>query len=124
MEANFVKWVAAATSYESMLGGRIIQGIGSTFFEGPAYGVIGDLYFVHQRGSRMALFNTAQSGILLLPSLIAGVVAKNLGWRWVFWIMVVVVGMATASSVLIGWETMFDRNALYNIDASSIDVRY
>ncbi|CZR68753.1 related to transporter protein HOL1 [Phialocephala subalpina] len=114
-------WCACSTSYQTLLGGRIFQGIGSTFFEGVAFSVIGDMYFVHQRGSRMAIFIMAQSGLLLLPSLIAGQIATDLSWRWVFWFLAIFLGVGFIGAIIFGWETAFNRNAVYNIDSSSQD---
>lgn len=117
-------WCACASSYGDLLGGRILQGVGATAYESVTFAIIGDMYFVHQRGSRMAFFIVSQSGLLLLPSLIAGQVAEAMGWRWVFWFLVISTAVATVGVVLFGWETSYRRNAVYNIDTSSHDVSW
>lgn len=115
-------WNAEAKSFNSMLGARILQGLSSATFESVTFSVIGDLYCVHQRGSRMALYIVAQSGIVVLPSIIAGVVSENLGWRWVFWLLVIFIGIGLLGLIFFGWETAYNRNEVYNIDTSSRDV--
>lgn len=115
-------WCALATSYESMIGGRLIQGLGTSIFESVTFAIIGDLYFVHQRGSRMAIYITAQVSLVLFPSLMSGVVAVNLGWRWCFWILAIFLGIGFLLVLFFGWETSYNRNSLYEIDVSSHDV--
>lgn len=113
---------ATSTGYHSLLGGRILQGFGSSAFESVTFCLVGDMYFVHERGSRMAFFIVSQSGLLLLPSLIAGQVAQSMGWRWVFWFLTIVTCIGAVGIVLFGWETAYNRNAVYNIDTSSHNV--
>jgi MFS family permease len=115
---------ACAKSYEGLLGGRLLQGVGSTAFESVTFALVGDMYFVHERGSRMAFFIVSQSGLLLLPSLIAGQVAQAMGWRWVFWLLVIATAVGSVGIILFGWETSYNRNAVYNIDTSSHDVSW
>ncbi len=115
---------ASSKGYNSLLGGRILQGFGSTAFESVTFSLVGDMYFVHERGSRMAFFIVSQSGLLLLPSLIAGEVAQAMGWRWVFWFLTIVTAIGTVGIILFGWETAYNRNAVYNIDTSSHNVSW
>lgn len=115
-------WNAEARSFNSMVGARVVQGLGTTAFESITFSVIGDLYCVHQRGSRMALYILGQSGVVMVPTIIAGVVAQNLGWRWVFWLLVIFEGIGLVALILFGWETVYIRNEVYNIDTSSHDV--
>ncbi|KAJ5152553.1 uncharacterized protein N7482_009031 [Penicillium canariense] len=110
-----------AIGYHSMLAGRIIQGFGTTAFESAPFGLIGDMYFVHQRGSRMAIYITAQVGLVLLPGLIAGVITINLSWEWAFYILIIFLGIGLILLVLFGWETSYNRAAVYNVDTSSQD---
>jgi len=113
---------AASKSYESMLSGRIIQGLGTAAFESITFSLVGDLYFVHERGSRMAFYVVTQSGLVLLPTLIAGKITSDLSWRWAFWILTIFLVICFIGLVLIGWETSYNRNSVYNIDTSSQDV--
>ncbi|EXJ57744.1 uncharacterized protein A1O5_12534 [Cladophialophora psammophila CBS 110553] len=114
-------WCAEATSYDSMIGGRLIQGVGTAIFESVTFTLIGDLYFVHQRGSRMAIYVVAQVALVLLPSLLTGVVSVNLGWRWCFWLLAIFLGIGLVLIILFGWETAYNRNQLYDVDTSSRD---
>lgn len=115
-------WCAMATSYDSMVGGRLVQGVGTAIYESVTFTLIGDLYFVHQRGSRMAIYIVAQVALVLLPSLLTGVVSVHLGWRWCFWLLVIFLGIGTIFLALFGWETAYNRNQIYDLDVASRDV--
>lgn len=113
-----------AQSYNGILGGRLLQGVGTTAFEGVTFSLVGDMYYVHERGARFGFFIVSQSGLLLLPSLIAGQIGESMGWRWVFWFLTIVTAIAAIGIFLFGWETAYNRNSIYNIDTSSHDVRW
>ncbi|OAL28547.1 hypothetical protein AYO22_02741 [Fonsecaea multimorphosa] len=114
-------WCAKATGYQSMIGGRMIQSIGTAIFESVTFTLIGDLYFVHQRGSRMAIYVVAQVGLVLLPSLLTAVISQRMGWPWCFWILAIFLGIGILLVLFFGWETQFNRNHLYELDMASRD---
>lgn len=109
-------WAARAQSYGSMLGARVMQGLGIAMFESVTYAIVGDMYHVHQRGTRMTFYIMAQSGIAQLPTTIAGKITMDLGWRWVFYLLSIFMGIAWIVAVFFGWETQFNRKAIYNLD--------
>ena len=49
-------------NYTSILWARIFQGIALAPFEALVNACVGDLYFVHERGPRMAITNTCLFG--------------------------------------------------------------
>lgn len=115
-------WAAVANSYPSLVGARVLQGIGIAMFESVTFAIVGDLYFVHQRGTRMAAYVAFQSGLANLPGLIAGKITMDLGWRSVFWLLCIFLGIGWLLIVLFCWETQFNRPGIYNTDISSQDV--
>lgn len=115
-------WAGRAESYGSLVGARVVQGLGLAFFESITFAIVGDLYHVHERGTRMAVYVMAQSGIANFPSAIAGKITMDLGWRWVFYLLSLFVGIGWLCCVLFGWETAFNRRAVYNLDTNSTDV--
>jgi MFS family permease len=115
-------WAGLAQSYGSLVGARILQGLGLAFFESITFAIVGDLFHVHERGTRMAVYVMAQSGIANLPSSVAGKITLDLGWRWVFYLLCVFVGIGWVCSILFGWETAFNRREVYNLDTSSTNV--
>lgn len=109
-------WGGYATSYDSLLGARILQGLSVAVFESVIFSIIGDLYYVHERGLRIAVMTTCIVGISNLPPVLAGKISMSLGWRWVFWLLAVFLGIALLLALLFGWETAYLRNTVYNTD--------
>ncbi|GAA6047237.1 hypothetical protein JCM3770_006964 [Rhodotorula araucariae] len=76
-------------TYGTLLGSRIIQGIGQAPLEFLVGSSIADLFHVHERGVPIAIWTIALlNGINVTPP-ISGQVFAHLGWRWcwrIFWI--------------------------------------
>lgn len=115
-------WGGYATSYDSLLGARILQGLSVAVFESVIFSIIGDLYYVHERGLRVAVMTTCIVGISNLPPVLAGKISMSLGWRWVFWLLAVFLGIALVLALLFGWETAYVRKTVYNTDLTPEDV--
>lgn len=117
-------WASLATSYSSFLGSRVVQGLGIAMFESVTYAIVGDMYHVHQRGTRMSAYILAQSGMAQLPSVVAGKTAETLGWRWVFYLITIFTGIGWALSIVFGWETQYNRRDVLNLDTTSQEVSH
>lgn len=115
-------WASVAKSYQSFLGARVLQGLGMAMFESVTFTLIGDLYHVHQRGTRMSFYILAQSGASQLPSVVSGKVAEDLGWRWCFYLIAIFTAIGWIFSIFFGWETQFNRRDVLNLDTVSQDV--
>lgn len=115
-------WAGYAKSYNSILGARVVQGLCVCMFESLNFVIVGDLYYVHERGVRVAIITTAIAGLGNLPPLVSGKVASTLGWRWIFWLLSIFMGLALLLSVFFGFETAYNRKAIYNTDTASQDV--
>ncbi|OQV08089.1 hypothetical protein CLAIMM_12411 [Cladophialophora immunda] len=103
-------WCAVANTYGSMLGARIIQGLGASASEVLAPAVVADLFFVHERGLwvGVAMFNITLGSSL--GGIFAGLVANaNSNWRWVFWMNTVLTGVCFLVAALFSPETNFRR---------------
>lgn len=116
-------WAGYADSYNSLLGARILQGLGVSLFESLSFVIVGDLYFVHERGIRVALVTTAIIGVGALPPVVAGKVAMTMGWRWLFWLLSIFMGVILLWAIILGFETAYTRSPVYNTDTDSRDVR-
>lgn len=115
-------WGGAAQSYNSLLGARVVQGFSISMFESILFAMVGDLYYVHERGLRTALVTAVVSGISNMPAVLAGKITTDLGWRWVFWMLSIFLGIGLVLTVLFGWETAYNRKSIYNTDVASQDV--
>ncbi|KAH7161031.1 major facilitator superfamily domain-containing protein [Dactylonectria macrodidyma] len=114
-------WGGAAQSYDSLMGARVVQGLSVSMFESIFFAIVGDLYYVHERGFRTSIVTTVISGISNLPAVLAGKITTDLGWRWVFWLLSIFLGIGLVLAVLFGWETAYNRKAIYNTDVGSQD---
>lgn len=105
-------WAAAANSYKSMLGARLLQGIGIAPFEGLIQVVVADMYFVAQRGRAYGVVAVSYLlGVTLTP-IITGKLTVEDGRRTPFWILGGVCLFLTIVLFLFLEETAFDRDAV------------
>lgn len=80
-------WAAGANSYGSLLGARVLQGIGIAPFEGLIQQVVSDLYFVSQRGKAFAVVAFSYLGGSMITPIITGKLTEVLGRRAPFWLI-------------------------------------
>ena len=72
----------------------------------------------------MTYYILAQSGIVNLPATVAGKLNMELNWRWVFYLLSIFMGLGWLLSILFGWETVYNRSVIYNLDMGSRKVSY
>ncbi|KAJ9633870.1 hypothetical protein H2204_006656 [Knufia peltigerae] len=114
---------ASAENYNTLLAGRMIQGLGACAYESMLVAIVGDLYFVHERGLRVAFFNFCFASLNAIGSLIAGPITTKYGWRYMFYIYIPFIGLQVLLVVFGATETSFQRNHLFETDIAA-DVDY
>jgi len=102
-------WGALAKDYNSFLASRIVSGFGMAPYEVLVQCTIGDLYFVHQRATRIALWNLFLLCGIAGGSLISGYIIQDIGWKWTFWICAVFFGIFVFAVLLYVPETSYIR---------------
>ncbi|PGH01144.1 hypothetical protein AJ79_08015 [Helicocarpus griseus UAMH5409] len=107
---------ASRKSYGSMLAARVFQGIGLAPFEALVNASVGDLFYVHERGKRMALSNVALFGGCFLTPVIVGKVTHEIGWEWTFYFLAIFCGIGLPLLVFFVPETAFRRPDHFNTD--------
>ena len=114
-----------AVGYNQLLAGRIIQGIGVAAYESLAIASVGDIFFVHQRGPRIAVVIFLLSAISNGVSIIAGVITADLGWHYNFHIYLPFAALQTIMVILYCPETMYRRDRIFETDqvGSEVDLR-
>ncbi|RBR21208.1 hypothetical protein FVER53590_29006 [Fusarium verticillioides] len=96
---------AVTESYAGMMISRLITGNGAAVFATLTGGVVSDLYSKEDRNTPMALYSmTIMVGASLGP-LVSGSVVDLLGWRWIFFIQVIAIGITTTTLFLLFEET-------------------
>jgi MFS family permease len=103
-------WAAVAGSYGSLLGARAVQGFTASVSEGLGPVIVGDVYFLHERGLWVGVNILAYTGGTSLGGIFSGLIANaNPDWHWVYWHQVVLTGALFLVTVLFQPETNFNR---------------
>ncbi|KAH9893766.1 major facilitator superfamily domain-containing protein [Xylariomycetidae sp. FL2044] len=84
--------MAVQTSYPALLVLRMLQSAGSSGTYGAAYGVIADIAQVSERGSYVGTLILCTTTAPTLGPVIGGILTEKLGWRWIFWFLVILTG--------------------------------
>ena len=103
-------------NYKSLLWARIIQGVGLAPFEALVNASVGDLYFVHERGKRMALSNLALFGGAFFTPILVGKITHTIGWSWSFYFVAIFCGAMLPFIIIFVPETAFCREDAYETD--------
>jgi EmrB/QacA subfamily drug resistance transporter len=104
-EAGFAVFVlgsllcAVAWDEGSIIGFRILQGIGAAFVAANSGAVIADLYPPEERGRAYGFNAVSWSFGAVLGILLGGVIMTYASWRWIFWINVPIGGVALGLAV-------------------------
>ncbi|KAJ4211750.1 hypothetical protein FSOLCH5_006495 [Fusarium solani] len=103
-------------NYGALTAGRVLQGAGASAYESLCISVIGDLYFVHERGFYVAVVIFFLSALSNGVSVLAGVITTKLGWPFNFHILLPFLVSQTILVILFAPETAFIRSNTLNID--------
>jgi len=107
---------ANGKSYKSLLWARIFQGIGLAPFEALVNASVGDLYFVHERGARMALSNLALFGGAFFTPVLVGKIASTMGYVWTFYFVAIFAAAMLPLLFFLCPETTYRREQRFDID--------
>ena len=131
-------WTGAGQSFNSVLGSRVLYGLGAGAFESIVISSIGDMYFVrhpdpkivlvtdnptqvHQRGRRIAFYNLLGLGCAQLSPILGGYLTDKYGWRIQAWILVAF-WATTAIAIFFGVpESNYIRSFKYETDLRSTE---
>ncbi|KAI9766521.1 MAG: hypothetical protein M1840_006478 [Geoglossum simile] len=114
-------WAGLSRSYNSLLWARVIQGVAVAPFEALVNASVGDLFFVHERGKRMALSNLSLFGGAFFTPVIVGKMTNSLGWPWPFYFVAIFSGVILPLVFFFVPETAYRRSAHLNTDICSTD---
>jgi MFS family permease len=115
-------WAAAAKSFSSLVAARVIQGFCMGPLEALVPASIADVWFVHERGYRSAIFNLGVLGGINLAAPITGGIIQATNYKVAFYAMG---GAFGAAFILIFFwmpETAYVRTGTINLDTNSNDV--
>ncbi|GLA73525.1 hypothetical protein AtubIFM55763_004450 [Aspergillus tubingensis] len=98
-----------AKTYAGELTTRTILGVGAGAGECLAPVTIADVFYLHQRGYGMAIYNSALSAGVSFGIIISGLVTINHSWRVIYWVGCALVGALWIVVVFFFPETAFRR---------------
>jgi MFS family permease len=91
------------------------------FFSLAGTASINDIFFVHERGTRVGFWNFAVIVSVNVAPIISGYVIVDLGWRWSFWLLAIAFGVLLGLVIFFMPETTYDRFVPGVATTSSID---
>ncbi|KAI9675040.1 MAG: hypothetical protein M1817_001446 [Caeruleum heppii] len=132
-------WCAASPNYTSLLLARIVQGIAVSPCESLPSATIAEIFFLHERAYRVGVYTLLLLGGKNLVPLVSAVIIQGLDWRWVFWIVAMIVGLCFFLLFFFVPETFWDRapqpkkrhlgagghsaSSIFHLSSSSVDPR-
>ncbi|KAI9759957.1 MAG: hypothetical protein M4579_001990 [Chaenotheca gracillima] len=102
-------WGGAAQNYSSFLASRVVSGFGMAPYEVLVQCTIGDLYFVHERATRIAVWNMFLLCGIAGGGLVSGYIIEDLGYRWTFWVCAIFFGVFVLCVIFLVPETSYNR---------------
>ncbi|KAF7548076.1 hypothetical protein G7Z17_g7285 [Cylindrodendrum hubeiense] len=102
-------WAAWSPSFNSLLIARVFQGIAVSPVECLPSATIAEIFFLHERAFRIGIYTLLLLGGKNLIPLVSAAIIARFEWRWVFWIVAMVVGFCFVLLFLFVPETFWDR---------------
>ncbi|KIW59220.1 hypothetical protein PV05_03684 [Exophiala xenobiotica] len=103
-------------TYNGVLVSRVLQGFAIAPYESLVFTLISDMFFVHERGLYASCINFILAGISNLTGVVAGPIASDLGWRWLYYLLVLFGGIQLILQFLFVPETSYNRDHRFDID--------
>lgn len=102
-------WAAWSPSFNSLLAARVFQGVAVSPVECLPSATIAEIFFLHERAYRIGIYTLLLLGGKNLVPLVSAVIIGALSWRWVFWILAMIIGLGAVLLFLFVPETFWDR---------------
>lgn len=84
---------------------RFLAGIGGSGCLTLGAGVIADLFLVEERGLATSVWSLGPLFGPVVGPICGGFIAQQIGWRWVFWILLIMSGVVTVGIEFLNKET-------------------
>ncbi|KAI1176347.1 major facilitator superfamily domain-containing protein [Nemania sp. FL0916] len=105
-------WCALSPTFTSLILARIFQGIAVSPVECLPSATIAEIFFLHERAFRLGIYTLLLLGGKNLVPLVSAAIINSLDWRWVFWIVAIVVGFCGILLFFFVPETFWDRSPI------------
>jgi MFS family permease len=107
---------AASTTYKQLLAARIIQGFSVSAYESLVFAMTSDLFFLHERGLYVSVVSFLLAVVSNFSSVICGPITTHLGWKWLFYLLILFGGIQTILQFLFVPETQYNRRQSFTSD--------
>lgn len=105
-------WSTRATTWGSLLGGRILSGFGAAAADATVPSVVADIFYLDQRGHCMMFYHLSLTSGLFLGPLISAYLVQLHSWRWSTAFIGITGGVFFLMALFLVRETQFDRSRL------------
>ena len=102
-------WCALSPDYASLVVARVCMGIAVSSVECLPSATVAEIFFLHEKAYRLGVYTLLLLGGKNLVPLVSAAIIQSLGWRWVFWIVAMVVGLGFLLLFFFVPETFWDR---------------
>ncbi|KUI61984.1 MFS antiporter QDR3 [Cytospora mali] len=102
-------WCALSPNFTSLILARIFQGVSVSPVECLPSATIAEIFFLHERAFRIGIYTLLLLGGKNLVPLVSAAIMQSLSWRWVFWIVALVVAFCGILLFVFVPETFWDR---------------
>ncbi|KKA24829.1 MFS transporter, partial [Rasamsonia emersonii CBS 393.64] len=102
-------WCALSPNYPSLVVARIFQGLAVSPVECLPSATIAEIFFLHERAYRVGIYTLLLLGGKNLVPLVSAAIIESRGWRWVFWVVAMIVGGCLLLLFFFVPETFWDR---------------
>ncbi|KAF9237385.1 major facilitator superfamily domain-containing protein [Melanogaster broomeanus] len=89
-------WCGLATSMNSLIAARLLQGIGAAGRQSVGVIIVLDLTTPDTRGLWLGYFNLASAIGLAIGPVLGALISVDTDWRWIFWITLMLIGVTLA----------------------------
>ena len=94
---------------QSFLASRVFSGFGMAPYEVVVQITLKDMYFVHERVTRIAIWNLFLLAGIAGGGLVSGYIIEDLGYRWTFGLCAILFGLCVFGNILFVPETSYRR---------------
>lgn len=102
-------WCALSPNFASLVVARICMGIAVSSVECLPSATVAEIFFLHEKAYRLGIYTLLLLGGKNLVPLVSAAIINSLGWRWVFWIVAMIVGFGLTLLFFFVPETFWDR---------------
>ncbi|KAL2811540.1 major facilitator superfamily domain-containing protein [Aspergillus granulosus] len=103
-------WAASTRNYGSFMAARCFMGIGGAPADTVAPTILGEIFFVHERGKVMGVYSIMLALGPLTGGLSGGYLAARMGIPWINWLNTILAGTLFLACCIFQPETLFARS--------------